>query len=304
MHRFRFGVNNTGASSLAEWQEYARKAEDLGYTNLIMQDHLDRQFSPFPALMSAAAVTTRVRLTTLVLDNDFRHPAVVAKDAATVDLLTEGRLELGLGAGWLQADYEKIGLTFDPPAKRMERFKEAVAIVKGFFEEEGAFSFRGEHYTITELEGWPPSIQQPHPPLLIGGRQKRMLSFAAQEADIVSISMLDPRGPDLPKPPAFAEKVRWVKEAAGERYGAIELHANAGGLQVTDDAESAIAEAAQRLRIDPEEVLLNPANLIGSVDSIVEQIEAWRETCGLNYIVFPVRKMMEAAPIVARLAGQ
>ncbi len=138
---------------------------------------------------------------------------------------------------------------------------------------------------------------------MIGGRQKRMLSFAAREADIVSISMLDPRGPDLPKPPTFAEKVGWVKQAAGERFETIELHANSGGLVVTDDPESALAEAAQRLKITPEEVLLNPANLIGTVDGIVEQIEAWRENCGLSYFVVPGRKMMEMAPIVARLAG-
>jgi probable F420-dependent oxidoreductase len=304
MHPFRFGVNNTGANSLAEWQEYARKAEDLGYANLIMQDHFGPQFSPFPALMAAAAVTSRVRLTTMVLDNDFRHPAVVAKDAATVDVLTEGRLELGLGAGWMQADYDKIGLTFDPPAERMQRFKEAVSIIKGFFEEEGAVSFKGEHYNITNLDGWPASVQQPHPPLLIGGRQKRMLSFAAREADIVSISMLDPRGPDVPKPPTFATKVAWVKEAAGERYSRIELHTNSGGLVVTDNAKSAVEEAANRLKVEPADVMLNPANLIGSVDAIVEQIKAWRETCGLNYIVFPGRKMMEAAPIIARLAGR
>ena len=304
MHPFRFGVNRTGASSLKEWQNYARELEDLGYSSLIMQDHVDRQFAPIPALMAAAAVTTRLRLTTLVLDNDFRHPGVLAKEAATLDLLSDGRLELGLGAGWLQSDYDKLGLSFDAPAARMRRFREAVAIVKGFFEAETAVSYRGEHYNVTELDAWPRPVQRPHPPLMIGGRQKGMLAFAAREADIVSISMLDPRGPGLPPPPTYAEKVAWVREASGERFPAIELHANSGGLQVTDDQAGAVAAVAERLKISPEAVLNTPANLIGSVDAIVEQVQRWRDTCGVSYFVVPGTKMLDMAPIVARLAGR
>ena len=303
MHPFRFGVNKTGAASLKEWQDYARQLEDLGYSNLIMQDHVGQQFAPIPALMAAASVTSRLRLTTMVLDNDFRHPGIVAKEAATLDLLSDGRLELGLGAGWLQSDYDKLGLTFDSPGARMRRFREAVAIVKGFFEEETAVSYKGDHYSVTGLDAWPRPVQKPHPPLLIGGRQKRMLAFAAREADIVSISMLDPRGPNLPAPPAYAEKVAWVREAAAERFPSIELHANVGGLQVTDNQAAAIAAVADRLQVRPESVLNTPANLIGSVDAIVEQIQRWRETCSVSYFVVQGPKLLEMAPIVARLAG-
>ncbi len=301
---FRFGVNNTGEASLAAWQAYARKAEDLGFSTLIMQDHFGGQLAPFAALAAAAAVTTRIRLGTIVLDNDFRHPAFVAQEAATVDVLSNGRMELGLGAGWLQADYDKLGKTFDAPAVRMARFREAVAIVKAYFSEEKAVTFHGNHYTVTDLDTTPKAVQQPRPPLFIGGRQKGMLSFAAREADIVSLSMLDRRGPDLPKPPTFAEKVGWVRDAAGARFEDIEIHVNSGGLRVTDDQAGAVAEVAERLKIAPEEVLQSPANLIGSVDAIVAQLEAWRETCGLTYVVVPVRSMLDMAPIVARLVGR
>ncbi len=303
MHPFRFGVNRTGAASLKEWQEYARTAEDLGYTNLIMQDHVDQQFAPFPALVAAAAVTSRIHLTTIVLDNDFRHPAVVAKEAATVDLLTDGRLELGLGAGWLQADYDKLGLSFDAPGERMSRFMDAVSVVKAFFTDEPTFSFESRHYQIRNLEAWPRPVQRPHPPLLIGGRQKRMLSFAAREADVVSVSMLDPRTPGAPRPPTFAEKIEWVRQAAGARFDAIEIHANSGGLRVTDDQKGEIEAAAQRLKLEPEHVLDSPANLIGSVDAVVEQMQRWRETCSLNYFVVPATRMLELAPVIARLSG-
>ncbi|HEX5370027.1 MAG TPA: TIGR03621 family F420-dependent LLM class oxidoreductase [Dehalococcoidia bacterium] len=302
MHPFRFGVNRTGAASLKEWQEYARTAEDLGYTNLIMQDHVDQQFAPFPALVAAAGVTSRIHLTTIVLDNDFRHPAVVAKEAATVDLLTEGRLELGLGAGWLQADYDKLGLSFDAAGERMSRFMDAVSVVKAFFQDEPTFSVDSLHYRIRNLEAWPRPVQKPHPPLLIGGRQKRMLSFAAREADVVSVSMLDPRTPGGPQPPSFAEKIEWVRRAAGDRFDAIEVHANSPGLRVTDDQRGAIEAAAERLKVAPEHVLDSPANLIGSVDAVVEQMQRWRESCSLNYFVVPYARMLELAPVIARLS--
>jgi probable F420-dependent oxidoreductase len=300
---FRFGVNNTGEASLKQWQEYARMAEDLGFANLIMQDHVGSQLAPFPALVAAAAVTSRIRLTTLVLDNDFRHPAVLAQEAASVDVLSDGRLELGIGAGWLQADYDKLGKTFDAPRVRLARFGEAVRIVKAFFSAE-TVDFRGEHYRVEGLEARPRPVQQPRPPLLIGGRQRRMLSFAAREADVVSISMLDRREPGAPRPPSFAEKVAWVREAAGDRFDGLDVHANSGGLRVTDRQQDAIEEAAVRLKIGPEEVLESPANLIGSVDAVVGQIEAWRRRCNLNYFVVPASKMIEIAPVVARLAGK
>jgi probable F420-dependent oxidoreductase len=296
---FRFGLLYTGAT-LAEWRERARKAEDLGFSTLVVQDHFGAQLAPLPCLVAAAAVTTGLRFGTVVLDNDFRHPAVMAKEAATVDVLTGGRFELGLGAGWLATDYEKTGVSFDPAPARMERLAETVAICRVFFAGE-TVTFHGKHYQVEGLDAFPKPAQAPLP-LLIGGRQRRMLSYAAREADIVSISMLDPRTPDSPPPPGFAEKVGWVRAAAGSRFEVIEIHANCFSAEVTDKAAEALESIAKRIGATPEQALENPANLVGSVDSIVEQLERWRERCGLGYICLQPGVMDAFAPIIARLA--
>ena len=208
LRAFRFGVNNV-TTTLREWQETAQRAEALGYSTLIAQDHFGPQLAPLPSLVAAGAVTSSMRLATIVLDNDFRHPATMAKEAATVDVLTDGRLELGLGAGWLEADYTKTGLSFDPPAQRLERLAETVQICKAFFASEEPVTFSGKHYQVAGLDASPRPVQQPRPPIMIGGRQRRMLSLAGREADIVSISLLDRNGP------TFEQKLAWVREAAG-----------------------------------------------------------------------------------------
>jgi probable F420-dependent oxidoreductase len=303
MRPFRFGAQYTG-TTLDDWQDHARKAEDLGFSTLVAQDHFGAQLTPLMSLVSAAAVTTRLRMAAIVLDNDFRHPALTAKEAATADVLTGGRLELGLGAGWMMADYEKTHIPFDAPGVRYERLRETVKIVKAFFTEESAVTFEGKHYQVTGLDAQPRVVQQPHPPIMIGGRQKRMISLAAREADIVSISMLDRRTPDGPPVPTFGEKVGWVKEAAGERFGAIEIHANSGGTQVTDNQREALEAVATRQQIPVEDVLKSPANLIGSVDAIVDQLLQWRETCHVSYFVLQARVMDEFAPVIAKLDGK
>jgi probable F420-dependent oxidoreductase len=254
-----------------------------------------------PALVSAAGVTSRLRLGTIVLDNDFRHPAVLAKEAATVDVLTGGRLELGLGAGWLLPDYQQTGLPFDPPGKRLARLAETVQICKAFFTAD-TVTFHGTHYRIEGLEAFPKPVQQPRPPIMIGGRQRRALSLAAREADIVSISMLDPRGPGLPPPPAYAEKAAWVRAAAGPRFDEIELHVNAFNVEVTDDRQGALARIAARMQVTPDAALQSPATLVGSVDAIVEQVYAWRERCGVSYFSLRPDVMEAMAPVIARLA--
>jgi probable F420-dependent oxidoreductase len=297
--KFRFGVQNNG-STLEDWQQFVRKAEDMGFSVIVMQDHFVPQLSPLPALMAAAYLTTDIRLGTLVLDNDFRHPALMAKEAATVDALTGGRLELGLGAGWMLTDYSKLNLPFEAPATRFERMRETVAIAKAFFTEE-VVNYKGKHYQVEGLEASPKSPQKPHPPLLIGGRQKRMLSFAAREADIVSISMLDRRTPDGPPPPTFAEKVGWVRAAAGERFDQIEIHANASNFEITDNVQASVERIAGRMQIPEEDVWKSPANLIGSVDAVVEQMQAWQERCNLSYINVQARLMDMMAPVIARL---
>ena len=300
---FRFGAQYTG-TTLEDWQNFARKAEDLGFSTLVAQDHFGPQLTPLLSLVSAAAVTSRLRLATIVLDNDFRHPAVTAKEAATADVLTGGRLEVGLGAGWMMADYEKTNIPFEAPGVRYERLRETVKIVKAFFTEEAAVTFHGKHYQVDNLDASPKTTQKPHPPIMIGGRQKRMLGLAAREADIVSISMLDRRTPGGPPVPTFAEKIEWVKAAAGERFGAIEIHANSGGTNVTDNQQEALEAVATRAQIPVEDVLKSPANLIGSVDAIVDQLLRWRETCHVSYFVLQARIADSFAPVIAKLQGK
>ena len=298
---FRFSVQDQ-TTDLKDWQDLARKVEDLGFSALVMQDHFGAQFAPLPALVAAGAVTSRLRLGTLVLDNDFRHPAAVAKEAATVDVLTGGRLELGLGAGWMATDYSKTGIAYGEPADRFGRLRETVHIVKAFFTEAETVTFKGKHYQVEGLDASPKTVQTP-PPILIGGRQKQMLQFAAREANIVSISMLD-RLAGVQNPPTYAEKVAWIKEAAGPRYGEIELHVNASNIAVTDDAQGALAAIAERAKITVEDALNTPQTHVGSVDAIVERLLMWRETCDVSYFNLQRRFMDQFAPVVAKLAGK
>jgi probable F420-dependent oxidoreductase len=274
----------------------------VGFSTLVVQDHVGLQLAPLPALVAAAAVTSRLRLGTVVLNNDFRHPAILAQEAATVDVLTNGRLELGLGAGWQLADYQQTGLAFATPGERLARLAETVQICKAFFTTP-TVTFHGKHYQIDGLEAFPRPVQQPHPPLMIGGRRRHMLSLAARQADIVSISMLDPRRPGLPKPPTYTEKVHWVLQAAGSRYNSLELHVNVAHVEVTDNQPAALAQLAARLHMAPQDVLQSPTALVGSVDAIVEQLQAWRERCDVSYFIVPLRLMEAFAPVVARVAG-
>jgi probable F420-dependent oxidoreductase len=298
---FRFGVNSV-TTSRADWEDTARKAEALGFDTLIAQDHFGNQLAPMPSLVTAAAATSRLRLATLVLDNDFRHPALLAKEAATVDVLTEGRFELGLGAGWLEADYVKTGLTFDPPAQRLARLTEAVHICKALLASSEPLTFTGDYYHLDNLDPAPRPVQTPRPPLMLGGRQRRMLSLAAREADIVGLSLLDPRAPGLPPPPTFAQKVAWVREAAGARFDDLELHVNASLVQVTDrPSEVEIDRVATRTHQTHAQVLASPGSLVGPVEAIVETLLARREEFGVSYYVVQGRVMEAFAPVIARI---
>jgi probable F420-dependent oxidoreductase len=297
---FRFGVNGT-TSSPVEWQETARKAEALGFDTLIIQDHLDQQLAPLPALVAAAAVTTRLRLAALVLDNDFRHPALVAREAATVDVFSGGRMELGLGAGWLEADYARAGIAFDAPGVRLGRLAEAVRLCRAYFGRDSApLSFQGEYYRLDGLEPWPRPVQR-HLPLMVGGRQKRALSLAAREADIVGISLLDRRLPGQPPPTPFAEKIGWIREAAGPRFGDLELHVNAALVEIGDRPSPAVEQYATRMGISLAEALASPGTFVGSVDGIVELLEARREQHGVSYYVVHVRNIDALAQVIARI---
>src|SRR5437762_10859327 len=156
--KFRFGVQASNAGSAAEWATLARKVEDLGYSSLFLPDHFGEQLAPVPAIMAAADATTDLKVGALVFDNDYKHPVVFAKEIATVDVLSGGRVELGIGAGWMNSDYEQSGIQHDSAKVRVDRMEEGIAIMKGLFAD-GAFSYEGNHYTITGLDGLPKPTQ-------------------------------------------------------------------------------------------------------------------------------------------------
>ena len=183
---FRFGVQLAAPLDRAGWVETARRVEDLGYAVATMPDHFDGQLAPMPALQAVLDATTTLRAGALVFDNDYRHPAILAKELATMDVLSDGRVEIGLGAGWMISDYEQLGLAYDRPGVRIDRFVEGLAVLRGAMAD-GPFDFAGEHYRVTGYDGLPKPVQRPTPPILIGGGGRRMLTIAAQQADIVGV---------------------------------------------------------------------------------------------------------------------
>jgi probable F420-dependent oxidoreductase len=305
---FRFGVEEHRASSAQEWRDRARLFESLGYSTLFLPDHFGEQLSPIAALMSAADATTTLRIGSLVFDNDYRHPVALAKEAATLDLLSDGRLEFGLGAGWMTSDYEQTGIPLDPPGTRIERMAEGLEIIKRFFAG-GAVSFEGKHYKVQGVDGFPAPVQKPHPPIIVGGGGRRMLRLAAQQADIVSVNYKLTEGrvnstlvrTGLAE--ATDEKLAWIKEAAGDRFSTIELCATIFVANITDDRDGAAAAFAAGIGAEAREVLEMPHFLIGTIDQMVEDLLARRERFGISYVVFPDAAAESLAPVVERLTG-
>ncbi len=310
---FRFGVSAHQARSKAEWIATAHKAESLGYSTLQMPDHLGDQLAPIPALLAAAEATQTLRIGSFVFDNDFRHPVMLAKEAATLDLLSGGRFELGLGAGWERSEYEQAGIAYDPAGVRISRMEEALHIIKGLFAD-GPFSFSGSYYTVTALEGHPKPVQRPHPPILIGGGGKRLLSTAAREATIVGFTPIfraDGSGTDYTDatPAALEQKITWVRQAAGEQFDQLELNILIGQVFTTEEREQAALFIASTLApgvtgITPELVLSIPYLLIGTVDQICTDLLARREQYGISYVTVFEKNLETLAPVVERLAGK
>lgn len=305
---FRFGLMASSAKDQAGWTGIARKAEDLGYATLLMPDHIPGQLAPIPALAVAAGATTNLRLGTLVVANDFRHPAMLAKEAATLDVLSDGRFELGVGAGWMNEDYAMTGIPHDRPGIRIERMIEAVSVLRGFWGDE-AFSFDGEHYTIDGLDGAPKPVQHGGPPIVMGGGGKRMLSTAARLADIVGINPNVHEGTigadaiASMTAEATDEKIGWVKAAAGDRFDDIEISILKFVAIVTDDREGTAGGVGGGMGLTPEQVLSSPHTLVGSTGQIVEELQAQRERWNGSYVTVQADAIDAFAPIVAELAG-
>lgn len=307
--KFRFGVQLVNAGSHRSWADAARKAEDLGYSSLFLPDHFGDQYAPVPALMAAADATTSLRVGALVWDNDYKHPVVLAKEAATIDVISGGRLEFGIGAGWMNTDYEQSGIQHDPAGVRIARLTEAVKIYKGLWAS-GAFSFAGEHYTITELDGLPKPVQRPGPPVLIGGGGPKMLSLAAAEADIVGINPAIPKGyVDASTsreviPSTLEKKIDHLRQAAGDRLAELELNILVFGTNVGESASAAREQTAELFRIDVADLDESPYVWVGSASQVADQLRAARERWGVSYFVVQGESAMDlAAPVVAELAG-
>jgi probable F420-dependent oxidoreductase len=309
---FRFLADARDIASLRELTETARKAEAIGIDTLVIPDHLIPQLSPVAAMSAIAAVSDRLRVAAFVLNNDLRHPAVLAQDLASIDVLSEGRLDVAIGAGWNRPEYEAIGLPFDPTPVRQARLAEAIAVLKGCFAD-GSFTFAGEHYTITDYDAYPKPIQKPHPPFLIGGGGRRTLELAAREAQIVGLAprILPNRAPD-PRSVTFEgtrEKIGWVREAAGERFASLELniYPSMTGISVTDSPLREAAEVAERLAersgvsVTAEELLDSPHIFVNTVDGFVSKFTRLRDELGISSIM--VGSVDELVPVVERLAG-
>jgi probable F420-dependent oxidoreductase len=306
--RFRFGIQLSQAPDAEAWASLAGKAEDLGYSTLFLPDHFGDQLAPIPAMMAAADATTELRVGTLVFDNDYKHPVVLAKEVATIDVLSGGRVELGLGAGWMNTDYEQSGIPKDPARVRVDRMEEAVTVLKGCFGD-GAFDFAGDHYRITGLDGLPKPVQRPHPPLLIGGGGKRVLSIAAREAQIVGINPalrsgnVDAEAAKDGAAEQTDEKLEWVRDAAGDRFDDIELNMLVLASVVTDDRVGAAEMMAPLFGLTTDALDWYPHALIGSVEQMCDDLRARRERWGVSYWVFQGDALDALAPVVAELAG-
>jgi probable F420-dependent oxidoreductase len=305
---FRFGLMAAKASSGADWVATARKAEELGYSALLMPDHYGDQLGVIPALTAAAAATTNLRVGSLVFANDFRHPALLAKDTATIDLLSDGRLEVGVGAGWMDDDYRWTGVPHDSAGTRISRMIEAIEVLRGLWGPE-PFSYSGEHYTITEMNGMPKPVQAGGPPLIVGGGGKRVLTTAARLADIVGVNpnvgagSFGPAAIASMSADATDEKLTWVRDAAGDRFDDLEISILKFVTTVTDDRDTVAEKVGGAMGIDAATILASPHTMVGSAEQIADELVEQRDRWQGSYVTVQLDAIDTFAPVVAALAG-
>ncbi len=313
MRPIRFGVLAESAQTAEQLLDTARRAEDAGFSILLIRDHLvegpfAHQLAPLTALAVVAAATTRLRIGSLVICNDFRHPAVLAKEFATLDVLSGGRAELGLGAGFLGRDYKQAGLPFDPPGVRVGRLEESLQLIKALFGP-GPVTHHGRHYTVEGLDSFPKPVQRPHPPLHIAAARPLMLALAAREADIVGLQTVSTANGVMTDHPegrsraAVARQVERVREAAPERFEQLELSTTAT-VVVTDDPVRAAERIARRRAwsgVDAQAVLDMPSMFVGPLEHVVSLFLERRDALGISYFVVPDHALEAVAPVVASL---
>lgn len=307
MRPFRFAVQTSSAPDGATWRERARRVEALGYSTLYVPDHFTDQWGPLVALTSAAEATKTLNVGALVFDNDYRHPVVLAKEVATLDLLSGGRVEFGIGAGWMRTDYEQSGIPYDEPAVRVDRLEEALSIYSGLWR--GSTSFAGAHYEVPGAIGSPAPSRPGGPKLVIGGGGRRVLTLAAQHADIVGINpslrsgTVDGATARSAVAERYDERLAWVREAAGTRFDELELQVLTFLVAVGDDRAEFAERMGPALGLEPAAAAEAPIALVGSISEICDQLLERRERWGLTYWVVHDHEMEAFAPVVERLAG-
>lgn len=310
--KFRFGVEMMEPLQGLTWAESARQLEDLGYSTLFVPDHFHEGYGPLVAMTAAALATTELIVAPMVFACDFRHPAVLARELASIDIFSHGRVEVGLGAGYNPLDYSRSGIVMDRPGVRVDRLIEHVAVLRGLFGE-GPFSFHGEHYRIEELDGTPKPVTPGGPPIIVAGGGKRLLTFAATAADIVGVNPSTAAGRGSlataqdALPSSIDTKFGWIREAAGDRFDAIEFTAWLSTAAVTTVASGSGATLLERLVASfgapADEVLASPIVLVGSESEIIDRLHERRERWGYSYTVVQARAALDFEPIVARLNG-
>jgi probable F420-dependent oxidoreductase len=298
-------VRFTGARA---WAQFARRLEGLGFSTLSVGDHLTGGYGPIAAMAAAACATTELRVGALTFCNDYRHPVVLAQEVATVDVVSGGRVELGLGAGWMRADYERSGIPMDPPSDRIDRLAEAVRLLKEVFRG-GPTTFSGTHYRVAAHVGLPTPAQRPWPPIVIGGSGPRVLSLAGQEADIVGFNVslhegtLGGAGGASATRQATLGKLATVREAAGARFGELELEVYVHVTEVGRDRDAQLGRAASALRISSSDAAESPHVLVGDADEVCDTLVRRREELGISYVSVNGDAVDQIAPVVAKLAG-
>lgn len=302
---FRFAVLARMARDGAEWREKARLFESLGYETLLMPDHLSPQLAPIPALMAAADATTTLRVGAFVFANDYRNVVMFAKEIATIDVLSNGRVDVSVGAGWSEVDYDMMGLRLDPPGTRVARVAEAIDLLRRLWSEDRV-THAGAHYRVRGATVQPRTVQKPHPPILVGASRPSMLRLAGRVADIVSVTPpLAPRMRDQARfrtAAAVAEQIAIVRAAADGRAKLPILNVTTD-VRVTSDDEPYVA-AAQRTGLSRDEIAASPVYLYGEAISLAQRVFDRRAEFGLSYYVIDERVAVAFAPVIAALSGK
>ena len=305
---FRFTVQASHLEAPEDLVPLARRAEDIGVSVITFADHLDDQLAPVASLMAAADATTDLRVGSLVFANDYRHPAILAREAATVDRLSGGRLEFGLGAGWMAADYRAAGIPMETPGVRIQRLEEALQVITALWT--GApVHHDGVHYRLDGLTCLPLPAQQPHPPIVIGGGGRKVLEVAARHADIVHLNpsltagVIDHRAGPTATAEATEQKLEWVRAAAGDRYDALEIGVRIHLAFVTDERDEFYEALAGGFGLTPDQARESPHALCGTIDQIADDLQVRRERFGISNIGLSGSAMEDLAPLITRLAG-